>query len=90
MKYRRFGKTELNLSVFSLGLMGCCYSPSQLLETVKKALELGINHLETARGYGESEAFLGLALKELNIPRKKYLLPLNLLLLMMPKLSNHT
>lgn len=71
MKYRRFGKTELNLSVFSLGLMGCCYSPLQLLETVKKALELGINHLETARGYGESEAFLGLALKKLNIPRDK-------------------
>ncbi|MBL1209671.1 aldo/keto reductase [Geminocystis sp. GBBB08] len=71
MKYRRFGKTELNLSVFSLGLMGCCYSQSQLLETVKKALELGINHIETARGYGESEVFLGLALKKLNIPREK-------------------
>ncbi len=71
MKYRRFGKTELNLSVFSLGLMGCCYAQSQLLETVKKALELGINHLETARGYGESEAFLGIALKNLNIAREK-------------------
>ena len=71
MKYRRFGKTKLNLSVFSLGLMRCCYSQSQLLETVKKALELGINHFETARGYGESETFLGLALKQLNIPREK-------------------
>lgn len=71
MKYRRFGKTELNLSVFSLGLMRCCYSQSQLLETVKKALELGINHFETARGYGDSEIFLGLALNKLNIQREK-------------------
>lgn len=71
MKYRRFGKTELNLSVFSLGLMRCCYAQSQLLETVKKAYELGINHFETARGYGESEVFFGLALKQLNIPREK-------------------
>jgi len=74
MKYRRFGKTELKISVFSLGLMRCCYSQSQLLSTVKKALELGINHLELARGYGNSEAYLGHALKELNIPREKVII----------------
>lgn len=74
MKYRRFGKTELNLSVFSLGLMRCCDSPSQLLNTVKQALSLGINHLETAKNYGKSEQYLGLALKELNIPREKVIL----------------
>ncbi|MGI0481997.1 aldo/keto reductase [Geminocystis sp. CENA526] len=71
MKYRRFGKTELNLSVFSLGLMRCCYDELQLLNTVKKALDLGINHFETARGYGKSEQYLGLALKKLNIPREQ-------------------
>lgn len=69
MKYRRFGKTELNLSVFSLGLMRCCYDESQLLNTVKKALDLGINHFETARSYGDSELYLGTALKKLNVPR---------------------
>jgi hypothetical protein len=74
MKYRRFGKTELNLSIFSLGLMRCCDSPSQLLNTVKQALSLGINHLETAKNYGKSEQYLGLALKELNIPREKVIL----------------
>ncbi|BAQ63664.1 aldo/keto reductase [Geminocystis sp. NIES-3709] len=71
MKYRRFGKTELNLSIFSLGLMRCCYEESQLLNTLQKALELGINHLETARGYGESEKYLGLALQKLKIPRNQ-------------------
>jgi len=74
MKYRRFGKTELNISVFSLGLMRCCYSQSQLLSTVAKAFELGINHLELARGYGNSEAYLGRALKELNIPREQVII----------------
>lgn len=69
MKYRRFGKTNLNLSVFSLGLMRCCDEESQFLNTVKKALDLGINHLETAKNYGKSEKYLGLALKKLNIPR---------------------
>ncbi|WP_017293396.1 aldo/keto reductase [Geminocystis herdmanii] len=71
MKYRRFGKTNLNLSVFSLGLMRCCDEESQFLNTVKKALDLGINHLETAKNYGKSEKYLGLALKKLNIPREQ-------------------
>lgn len=74
MKYRRFGKTELKISVFSLGLMRCCYSQSQLLSTVEKALELGINHLELAKGYGNSEAYLGHALKQLKIPREQVII----------------
>ena len=74
MRYRRFGKTELKISIFSLGLMRCCYSETQLLDTVAKAFDLGINHLEMARGYGNSEVYLGLALKKLAIPRDKIIL----------------
>ncbi len=37
-----------------------------------RALELGINHIETARGYGSSEMQLGFALK--NVPRESYIL----------------
>lgn len=74
MKYRRFGKTELNLSVFSLGLMRCCDDYSQLLNTVNHAFLLGINHFETARSYGKSEEYLGLALQELKIPREQIIL----------------
>ena len=74
MKYRRFGKTNLNLSVFSLGLMRCCYSEKQLFETVKKAVTLGINHIETAQGYGKSETYLGRTLKKLSVNRKNIIL----------------
>jgi uncharacterized protein len=59
MEYRRFGQTNLNLSVFSLGTMRCLDSPQIALTTLKKAINCGINHLETARGYGKSEEYLG-------------------------------
>lgn len=69
MRQRRFGKTNLNLSVFSLGTMRCLASSQIATATVKKAIALGINHLETARSYGQSEVFLGKALQDLAIPR---------------------
>jgi hypothetical protein len=72
MRYRRFGKTNLNISVFSLGTMRCLSDREQAQQTVFKAIELGINHLETARGYGKSEEYLGLSLKAgLPIEREK-------------------
>jgi predicted aldo/keto reductase-like oxidoreductase len=71
--YRRFGRTNLALPVFSLG--GMRYQESwtrgattgadsqkNLEATLDRALELGITHVETARGYGTSEAQLGPAL----------------------------
>src|SRR5437762_11066995 len=72
MKYRRFGRTELAMPVFSCGGMRYQYkwqdvAPSEIpadnqanLEaTIHRAVELGINHFETARGYGSSEMQLG-------------------------------
>lgn len=59
MHYRRFGKTNLNLSVFSLGTMRYLASAENAQQTVRRAIELGINHLETAQGYGKSEQYLG-------------------------------
>jgi predicted aldo/keto reductase-like oxidoreductase len=64
MQYRRFGKTNLELSVFSLGTMRCLGSPDALAATVEAALHYGINHLETARGYGQSEIELGQVLQQ--------------------------
>ncbi|MBE9167070.1 aldo/keto reductase [Pleurocapsales cyanobacterium LEGE 06147] len=72
MRYRRFGKTNLHLSVFSLGIMRCLSSLQEAEKTIQQAIKLGINHLETARGYGKSEAYLGLALKEGLIPREEF------------------
>ena len=69
MRYRRFGRTDLPLSVFSLGTMRLA-SESVAIETVQRAIALGINHLETATGYGDSERYLGEALRsDLSIPR---------------------
>lgn len=80
MLYRRFGKTNLQIPVFSCG--GMRYQQSwndadkftasnqaNLEATIHRALEVGINHIETARGYGTSEEQLGHVLPKL--PREK-------------------
>lgn len=72
MHYRRFGKTNLQLSVFSLGLMRCLGSYQQAQATIEAAVNSGINHFETARGYGRSEEYLGAALKtDLGVSREE-------------------
>lgn len=72
MYYRRFGKTNLLLSVFSLGTMRCLASELDAQNTVQQAIAKGINHLETARGYGKSEQYLGNILKtELPVSREQ-------------------
>ena len=70
MQNRRFGKTNLNLSVFSLGTMRLA-SPQTSRQTIERAIALGINHLETARAYGQSELYLGQALQDLAIDRQQ-------------------
>lgn len=65
MKYRRFGKTELQMPVFSCGGMRYQHKwqdvppgevpkdgQANLEATIHRALELGINHIETARFCG--------------------------------------
>ena len=72
MFYRRFGKTNLHLSAFSLGTMRCLTSEENAYKTIYQAVILGINHIETARGYGNSELYLGAALKKgLPVPRSQ-------------------
>jgi predicted aldo/keto reductase-like oxidoreductase len=82
MKYRRFGKTELQIPVISCGGMRYQFkwqdvdprdvpsdNQANLEATIHRAVELGINHIETARGYGSSEMQLGYVLPKL--PREK-------------------
>lgn len=71
MLYRRFGKTNLYLSVFSLGTMRYLASKENAQKTIEKALALGINHFETARGYGKSEEYLGAALAQMPLDRSR-------------------
>jgi predicted aldo/keto reductase-like oxidoreductase len=52
--------------------MRCLSDAENTYQTVYHALAAGINHIETARGYGQSETYLGLALqRELPIPRSR-------------------
>ena len=82
MKYRRFGKTEIQIPVISSGGMRFQESwkgsdpvsqdsQDNLEACVHKAMDLGINHFETARGYGTSEQQLGRILPKL--PRQDIL-----------------
>jgi predicted aldo/keto reductase-like oxidoreductase len=83
MRYRRFGRTELAMPVFSCGGMRFQQSwrsdavvedarQRHLEATVDRALALGLHHFETARGYGTSEAQLGPALAR--HPRASFIL----------------
>jgi hypothetical protein len=82
MLYRRFGRTELQMPVFSCGGMRYQFkwqdvpdseipadSQANLEATIRRAVELGINHIETARGYGTSEIQLGRILPQ--FPREE-------------------
>ena len=82
MNYRRFGRTGFSIPVISCGGMRYQHSwkdedapfippenQANLEAILHRALELGINHIETARGYGTSEVQLGRILPRL--PREK-------------------
>lgn len=85
MQYRRFGRTELQIPVFSCGGMRYQHSwkdepgwkipkanQDNLDATIQRSVELGINHIETARGYGTSELQLGRILPK--IPRHQLII----------------
>jgi uncharacterized protein len=84
MQYRRFGRTNLQMPVFSCGGMRYQQSwqdlPYDQVEvanqanvkaTIEAALDHGITHIETARAYGTSEVQLGHVLQ--GIDRDRYI-----------------
>jgi aryl-alcohol dehydrogenase-like predicted oxidoreductase len=75
MRYRRLGRTGLSVSEISLGTVeiGMAYgigptddrrpcSEEMCERLLHHALDLGINHIDTARAYGNSEELIGRAL----------------------------
>jgi uncharacterized protein len=85
MQYRRFGKTNLALSVVTLGGMRYDHgwdspreelprrSIEQCRDVVRAAFDAGVNHIETAHGYVKSEGLYGKVLnEELRLPRDSY------------------
>lgn len=79
MKYRTLGRTGLEVSLVGLGTGG----PSRIGQrthsdevtshrVIHQALDLGINLIDTAADYSDSELILGRAL--MDVPRSQYLL----------------
>lgn len=79
MKYRTLGRTGLEVSLVGLGTGG----PSRIGQrthsdeakshrVIHRALDLGINLIDTAADYSDSELILGRALKD--VPRERYLI----------------
>src|SRR5437660_9217995 len=79
METRRLGKTNLKLPVLSFGAssLGAEFRQVDLneaLRSVRVALDLGMNFIDTSPYYGRgmSEVLLGIALK--GVPRDRYIL----------------
>jgi uncharacterized protein len=64
MQYRPLGNTGMNVSCIGLGCgqLGAP-DPEHAVRLVQRALELGVNYFDTARGYWDSEVKIGQALK---------------------------
>src|SRR5438128_12076513 len=79
MNYRRFGRTNLQVSVIGIGTggpsrfgQGSGVSERDAARTLRRALDLGINLIDTAANYRGSEERLGRSLA--GVPRHSYLM----------------
>ena len=65
LEKRRLGKTGLEVTVFGFGCIKFPHvSASQAAEALEHALDLGVNFVDTARGYGDSEVKIGPVLRK--------------------------
>jgi aryl-alcohol dehydrogenase-like predicted oxidoreductase len=79
MHYRRLGRTGLNTSLLGLGSGGAStlgqsvnLPASESIRLVRRALEAGVNMIDTAPSYHQSESLIGAALE--GVPRDRYIL----------------
>ncbi len=63
MQYREFGNTGIKLSALGFGAMRLPQEEEYAIECIQKSFELGVNYLDTALVYGESEKICAKALK---------------------------
>ncbi len=65
MKYVRFGNTGMEVSRLCLGgmMFSRVIDPDGACRVVDEALDHGVNFIDTAESYTDSEAFLGRALE---------------------------
>jgi predicted aldo/keto reductase-like oxidoreductase len=63
VQYREFGKTGVMVSALGFGAMRLPEEDDEAVRVMQRAFELGVNYLDTARAYPESERKCGIALK---------------------------
>ncbi len=64
LEKRRLGKTELEVTVFGFGCIKFPHvSAEEAAAALDHAIDLGVNFVDTARGYGDSEVKIGPVLK---------------------------
>ncbi len=67
LEKRRLGRTELEVTCLGMGGAGVgrpTVTDDKAIEAIRRAIELGINYVDTAPLYGESERRVGLALAD--------------------------
>ncbi len=70
MEYRQLGRTGLTVSEIGYGAWGIGASQwvgareDESIAALHRAIELGVNFVDTARGYGESERIVGSVVRE--------------------------
>ena len=70
MEYRTLGRTGLTVSEVGYGAWGIGASQwvgareDESVAALRRAIELGVNFIDTARGYGESERIVGAVLRD--------------------------
>ena len=64
MEYTEFGKTGLTVSRFGLGCMRFPKEETEAIKMVRYAIDHGVNYLDTAYTYRDSEVTTGKALKD--------------------------
>ncbi len=71
MQTRKLGRTELDVSVLSIGGLYTSSLAGGVAETqriMRRAIELGVNAIDTAPAYADSEATVGAAIDGLDAP----------------------
>jgi aryl-alcohol dehydrogenase-like predicted oxidoreductase len=65
MQYRELGRTGLKVSTIGLGCVQLASSRTEVaVPIVQRAVELGINYFDVAKGYGDAEIKLGLGVAD--------------------------
>ncbi len=64
MEYTRYGSTDMQVSRFGLGCMRFPSDEKEAIEMVRYAIDNGVNYIDTAYVYKNSEVITGKALKD--------------------------